>query len=316
MKKYIGKRIMISLVTLLIIILVLFMLLQLMPGSPFNDEKLTADQIAMMSKKYGLDKPLIVQFFTYVKNLLQGDFGVSYVISKDTSISVLLKNRVPVSFGIGLEAVSFGAVVGLILGILAALKKNSWLDTICTVISVLGVSLPSYVFAQPVLFKGADRHEMDKAQWLPLLFDGKKFFASSIMPMLALSMFTVATVARFTRTSLLEVLDSDYMLLAESKGITGRPLLVRHALRNALIPIITVLAPLVVDLMIGSLVIEKIFSIPGIGSLMIAAIQSNDYNVTISLAFIYSVMYIVLMLVVDVLYGIIDPRIRLAKKSD
>ena len=110
--------------------------------------------------------------------------------------------------------------------------------------------------------------------------------------------------------------DDDYMLLAESKGITGRPLLVRHALRNALIPIITVLAPLVVDLMIGSLVIEKIFSIPGIGSLMIAAIQSNDYNVTISLAFIYSVMYIVLMLVVDVLYGIIDPRIRLAKKSD
>ena len=136
------------------------------------------------------------------------------------------------------------------------------------------------------------------------------------MPIFAPSMFTVATVARFTRTSLLEVLDSDYMLLAESKGITGRPLLVRHALRNALIPIITVLAPLVVDLMIGSLVIEKIFSIPGIGSLMIAAIQSNDYNVTISLAFIYSVMYIVLMLVVDVLYGIIDPRIRLAKKSD
>ena len=300
MKKYIGKRIMISLVTLLIIILVLFMLLQLMPGSPFNDEKLTADQIAMMSKKYGLDKPLIVQFFTYVKNLLQGDFGVSYVISKDTSISVLLKNRVPVSFGIGLEAVSFGAVVGLILGILAALKKNSWLDTICTVISVLGVSLPSYVFALVMAyFIGY------KAQWLPLLFDGKKFFASSLMPMLALSMFTVATVARFTRTS-----------LAESKGITGRPLLVRHALRNALIPIITVLAPLVVDLMIGSLVIEKIFSIPGIGSLMIAAIQSNDYNVTISLAFIYSVMYIVLMLVVDVLYGIIDPRIRLAKKSD
>lgn len=216
MKKYIGKRIMISLVTLLIIILVLFMLLQLMPGSPFNDEKLTADQIAMMSKKYGLDKPLIVQFFTYVKNLLQGDFGVSYVISKDTSISVLLKNRVPVSFGIGLEAVSFGAVVGLILGILAALKKNSWLDTICTVISVLGVSLPSYVFALVMAyFIGY------KAQWLPLLFDGKKFFASSIMPMLALSMFTVATVARFTRTSLLEVLDSDYMLLAESKGITS-----------------------------------------------------------------------------------------------
>lgn len=311
MKKYIGKRIMISLVTLLIIILVLFMLLQLMPGSPFNDEKLTADQIAMMSKKYGLDKPLIVQFFTYVKNLLQGDFGVSYVISKDTSISVLLKNRVPVSFGIGLEAVSFGAVVGLILGILAALKKNSWLDTICTVISVLGVSLPSYVFALVMAyFIGY------KAQWLPLLFDGKKFFASSIMPMLALSMFTVATVARFTRTSLLEVLDSDYMLLAESKGITGRPLLVRHALRNALIPIITVLAPLVVDLMIGSLGYREDLLDSGHRKFndcsdSVQRLQRDDF------AGIYlRVMYIVLMLVVDVLYGIIDPRIRLAKKSD
>ncbi len=311
MKKYIGKRIAISLVTLLIIILVLFLLLQFMPGSPFNDEKLTPEQIAIMSQKYGLDKPVIIRFFMYVKNLCQGDFGVSYVIAKDTPITILLKNRVPISFGIGLEAVTFGAVIGLILGILAALRHNSWLDTLCTVISVLGVSLPSYVFAIALAyFVGY------KAQWLPLLYDGKQYFASSIMPMIALSMFTVATVARFTRTSLLEVLDSDYMLLAESKGITGRTLLTRHAMRNALIPIITVLAPLIVDLMIGSLVIEKIFSIPGIGSLMVSAIQSNDYNVTIALAFIYSVMYIVLMLTVDILYGIIDPRIRLTKKAD
>ena len=169
----------------------------------------------MMSKKYGLDKPLIVQFFTYVKNLLQGDFGVSYVISKDTSISVLLKNRVPVSFGIGLEAVSFGAVVGLILGILAALKKNSWLDTICTVISSSGRQPSVLCFALVMAyFIGY------KAQWLPLLFDGKKFFASSIMPMLALSMFTVATVARFTREPPFWRCWTDYMLLAESKGIT------------------------------------------------------------------------------------------------
>ena len=311
MKKYIGKRILISLFTLLIIILVLFLLLQLMPGSPFNDEKLSPEQIARMQEKYGLDQPVIIQFLTYVKNLCVGDFGVSYVISKDTPISVLLKTRVPVSFGIGLEAVTFGAIVGLILGILAALKHNSWWDTLCTVVPVIGVSLPSYVFALGLAyFVGF------KAQWLPLLYDADEFFASSIMPMLALSMFTVATVARFTRTSLLEVLDSDYMLLAESKGITGRTLITRHALRNALIPIVTVLAPLIVDLMIGSLVIEKIFSIPGIGSLMTSAIQSNDYNVTISLAFIYSVMYIVLMLTVDILYGIIDPRIRLTKKAD
>lgn len=311
MKKYIGKRLAISLVTLLIVIFVLFLLLQFMPGSPFNDERLSQEQIALMSEKYGLDQPITVQFFRYVKNLCRGDFGVSYVISKDTSISVLLKNRVPISFGIGGEAVAFGAVIGLILGILAAFKHNSWWDTLCTFISVIGVSLPSYVFALALAyFVGF------KAQWLPLLYDTKQFFASSIMPMIALSMFTVATVARFTRTSLLEVLDSEYMLLAESKGITGPTLMLRHAMRNALIPIVTVLAPLVVDLMIGSLVIEKIFSIPGIGSLMVTAIQSNDYNVTITLAFIYSVMYIALMLIVDIVYGIIDPRIRLAGKAD
>ena len=308
MKKYIGKRIMISLVTLLIIILVLFMLLQLMPGSPFNDEKLTADQIAMMSKKYGLDKPLIVQFFTYVKNLLQGDFGVSYVISKDTSISVLLKNRVPVSFGIGLEAVSFGAVVGLILGILAALKKNSWLDTICTVISVLGVSLPSYVFALVMAyFIGY------KAQWLPLLFDGKKFFASSIMPMLALSMFTVATVARFTRTSLLEVLDSDYMLLAESKGITGRPLLVRHALRNALIPIITLVIGWFIGIFSGSIMIENIFGLNGMGRIYINALSNKDFEVVLLLQMFYVAVGLIGNLIIDIAYGLADPRIRVNK---
>ncbi len=154
---------------------------------------------------------------------------------------------------------------------------------------------------------------IDHCGRLPLLYKTEQPFLSSIMPMIALSMFSIATIARFTRSEMLEVLDSDYMLLAESKGITGPKLILRHALRNALVPIITVLAPLIVDLMVGSLVIEKIFSIPGIGSLMVTAIQSNDYNVTISIAFIYSAMYIIMMLVVDVLYGIIDPRIRLAK---
>lgn len=311
MKKYLGKRILLSLVTLLIIILVLFLLLQFMPGSPFNDEKLTQNQIAAMSEKYGLDKPVIVQFFNYVRNLFKGDFGLSYAIAPNTSISILLKSRVPISFGIGTEAVAFGTILGLLLGILAALRHNSFWDTICTGISVLGVSLPSYVFGLGLAyFIGF------KAKWLPLLYNSASYFLSSIMPMIALSMFTVAMVARFTRSSLLEVLDSDYLLLAESKGITGPRLIIHHALRNALIPIITVLAPLVVDLMVGSLVIEKIFSIPGIGSLMVTAIQSNDYNVTISLAFIYSALYVLLMLIVDVLYGIIDPRIRLASKAE
>ena len=149
-----------------------------------------------------------------------------------------------------------------------------------------------------------------------MLFSQNDIMGSRVLPSVSLSMFTMASIARFTRSEMLEVLGSDYMLLAESKGISGAALILKHALRNALIPIITVLAPLIVDLMTGSLVVEKIFAIPGVGSLLVNAIQSNDYNVVIALSFIYSAMYIGIMLVVDILYGIIDPRIRLAKKVD
>ena len=145
-----------------------------------------------------------------------------------------------------------------------------------------------------------------------MLFSQNDIMGSSVLPSVSLSMFTMASIARFTRSEMMEVLGSDYMLLAESKGISGSALIFKHALRNALIPIITVLAPLIVDLMTGSLVVEKIFAIPGVGSLRVTAIQSNDYNVVLALAFLYSAM----MLVVDILYGIIDPRIRLAKKGD
>ena len=308
MKKYLLKRIAISIMTLLVILLVLFLMLEYMPGSPFNDEKLTADQLALLNQKYGLDKPVLIRFFNYIKNMLTGDFGVSYTISKNTPISTLLQTRLPISLRVGGQAVLLGTVVGLVLGVVAAIKHNTIWDTITTIISVLGVSLPSYVFAL-----GLSYYLGFKVTLFPLLYSAEAAFKSSVLPTIALCMFTIATIARFTRTEMLEVLGSDYMQLAESKGINGIRLLTKHALRNALIPIITVLAPLVVGLMTGSLVIEKIFSIPGIGSLLVTAIQSNDYNVIVSLAFIYSAMYIGIMLIVDILYGVVDPRIRLAK---
>ncbi len=310
MYKYAFNRVLISLFTLLCITLILFSLLQLMPGSPFNDEKITDEQRIVLNEKYGLDKPVYVQFFNYVKNMTRGDFGVSYNISKNTPISQLIETRLPISIRVGGMAVSAGAFVGLILGIIAALKHNTIVDTICTAISVLGVSVPSYVFALALSYTLGF-----KLSIFPMLYSSKAELMSSIMPSIALGMFTMASIARFTRTEMLEVLSSDYMLLAESKGISGAPLIIRHALRNALIPIVTVLAPLIVDLMTGSLVVEKIFSIPGVGSLLVTAIQSNDYNVVISLSFIYSAMYIGIMLVVDLLYGVIDPRIRLSKEG-
>lgn len=261
--------------------------------------------------KYGLDQPLFTQFFRYVKNMLQGDFGVSYNISKNTPISQLIQTRLPISIRIGGCAVLIGSALGLILGVIAAIKHDTVWDSLATVISVIGVSVPSYVFALALSYTLGF-----KMEWFPMLYNAKKAMSSSVLPSLALSMFTMASIARFTRSEMMEVLGSDYMLLAESKGISGPALIFRHALRNAMIPIITVLAPLIVDLMTGSLVVEKIFAIPGVGSLLVNAIQSNDYNVVISLSFIYSAMYILIMLAVDILYGIIDPRIRLAKKGD
>ena len=310
MKKYILKRILTSLFTLLAILLVLFILMKLMPGSPFNDEKLTDDMRAALYAKYGLDQPVIVKLFKYVTGMLRGDLGVSYNISKNTPISQLIQTRLPISIQIGGMAVLLGAVVGLVLGIIAALKRDTIWDTLATIISVIGVSVPSYVFALGLSYCFGFR-----LRWFPMLFSANDITGSSVLPSISLSMFTMASIARFTRSEMLEVLDSDYMLLAESKGISGPALIFRHALRNALIPIITVLAPLIVDLMTGSLVVEKIFAIPGVGSLLVNAIQSNDYNVVISLSFIYSAMYIGIMLVVDILYGVIDPRIRLSKEG-
>lgn len=310
MRRYIIKRLLISIGTIFVVILLLFILLQLMPGSPFNDEKLNVDQRAALYEKYGLDQPLIIQFFKYVGNMLRGDFGVSYTISKNTPITQLLQTRLPISLSIGGEAVLLGAVIGLILGIVAAIWHGTVWDTIATIVSVIGVSVPSYVFALALAYVFGYQ-----LNWFPLLYDMKIPLQSSVLPSIALCMFTIASIARFTRSEMLEVLGSDYILLAESKGVYGPKLIVRHVLRNALIPIVTVLAPLIVGLMTGSLVVEKIFSIPGIGSLLVTAIQSNDYNVIIVLSFIYSAMYIGIMLVVDILYGIIDPRIRLSKEG-
>ena len=226
----------------------------------------------MLNAKYGLDQPVYVQFGKYVSNMVQGDFGVSYNISKNTPISQLIQTRLPVSIRIGGMAVGLGAIVGLIFGVIAALNHNTFWDTLCTAVSVLGVSVPSYVFALALSYTFGFR-----LSWLPMLYSSKAEFASSVMPSIALGMFTMASIARFTRTEMLEVLGSDYMLLAESKGITA----------------------------IGT----------GTDRAAVTAIQSNDYNVVISLSFIYSAMYIGIMLVVDLLYGLIDPRIRITKEG-
>ena len=310
MFKYVLKRVLISVLTVLIILAVLFTMLHSMPGSPFNDEKITAVQRANLEAKYGLDKPLPVQFVNYLKAMLSGDFGVSYVIQKNMPIASLLRARIMVSIRIGVQAVALGTLIGLLMGIVAAMKRNSFLDTFATVVSVIGVAFPSCVC--PIAMSFFIGFPLG---WLPLLYSTADAARSTVMPTISLSMFSMATVARFARTEMVEVMGSDYMLLADSKGISSFRLLGVHGLRNALIPIVTVLAPLTVELMTGSLVVEQIFAIPGIGSLLVSAIQFNDYNVVLAVVFVYSIMFISVMLIVDILYGVIDPRIRLAKED-
>jgi len=310
MSKYIIKRVLISILTLLAIVFVLFLMLDFMPGSPFNDEKLSEAQKVLLYAKYGLDQPFFIRFLKYAGAICKGDLGFSYVLNKNKAVTEMLKGPLGVSIRVGAMGMLLGTVLGLLLGIAAALRHNTWIDTLCSVVSILGVSVPSYVFALLLAyFVGF------KLGWIPILYSSKNVAKSFIGPMLALAMSPMANVSRFTRSEMIDVLGSDYILLVQSKGVRQKDLIFKHALRNTLIPIITIMGPILVHLLTGSMVVEKVFGVPGIGTMMVTAIQSNDYNVTIACAFVYSAMYIVMMLIIDILYGIIDPRIRVAKEG-
>ena len=312
MKKYILKRIGLALATLLLIIFVLFVLVRIMPGNPFPSERMSAEQIANKRAEMGLDDPILVQFGRYMMGLLHGDFGKGTSLYYGAPIKTVIATCISNSFRIGGLAIVMGTVVGLLLGITAALNKGRFLDHFCTVFSILGVCVPGYVF---LIF--LQYYFSYKISIFPYFFDSSRFLYSSILPAISLSLFTMSTVARFTRNEMVEVMDSDYVHLAESKGMYGAKLVTRHILRNALIPIVTVLAPLVVDLLTGALVIEKIYGINGIGKLMVDAIAGEgvDYNYVLALGILYSALYIGIMLVVDILYGVLDPRIRVSAKE-
>lgn len=308
--KYIGKRLLISVVTLFVILVVLFLIVKLLPGSPINNERLSEAQRAAIEARYGLDQPILTQFVNYVKNMLTGDFGVSYNMYKDMPVSSLVGSAAKISFLYGLSAVVIGGILGTLLGVFAALHKNTIWDTLATVISVIGVSVPSFVFAMVILILFAS-----KLHIFPTQYSSMNPIGSSIMPVMALSVGVIANVARFTRTEMVSVMNSEYMTLAEAKGLDSKTLIFKHALRNALIPVVTILGPILVNLMTGTMVVEKICGVPGLGKLLINSILSNDVNIILACSFLYAAMYIVMMLIIDVSYGIIDPRIRLGKED-
>ena len=306
MKKYVLKRLLIAVVTLFLITLILFVMEKAMPGSPFNDEKMSHAQVAALYRKYGLDGPIWLQFFNYLKNMITGDFGVSYTVQVNTPVTTMIFQHFKISLQIGLQATILGSIIGFFMGVLAAVKKGTIWDNLMTGISVLGISLPNFVVALIISLIFSY-----KLMVLPGTYQQTQPFVSSILPTIALSTFTMASIERYVRNDMITILDSDYYRLADSKGIKKYQLIMHHVIRNTLISVITVLAPLMIDLIAGSMVIEKAFAIPGLGTLYISAIQANDYNVVLGITFFYAVLFIGIMLVVDILYGLIDPRIRL-----
>ncbi|EOK88622.1 oligopeptide ABC transporter, membrane protein [Enterococcus faecium EnGen0150] len=306
--KYVLKRVFFMIITLWLIATITFFLMQLLPGTPYtNQERLSPETIEMLNKQVGLDKPVIVQYGIYLSNLLQGDFGISFQF-KNQPVAHLLAGRIGPSLQLGLQAIIFGTVLGTILGTISAMKQNTLADTSSTLVAILGRSIPNFVFAVLLQYIFAI-----KLQVLPIAkWDG---FVYTILPTIALAMSPLADSARFIRTEMVEVLHSDYVELAKAKGLSRWEIAFKHGLRNSLIPLMTLLGPLAVALMTGSLVVENIFAIPGIGEQFVKSITTNDYPTIMAVTILYSFMLIFVILIVDLLYGLVDPRIRVSEGS-
>lgn len=304
MLKYILKRIASSIVTLWVVITITFFLMHAIPGDPFTNEKAISPEImANLKHKYGLDQPLIVQYGRYLGNLVQGDLGIS-IKYKNRSVNDMISEGFPVSAHLGLWSAALGISLGLLLGIIASLNHKGFWDYFVIFVAISGVSIPNFVFA--AIFQYAFGVKLG---WFPVARWGTPMHV--ILPALALGLRVVAFQARMMRTSMLDVLSQDYIKTAKSKGLNKRQITWRHAIRNAILPVVTILGPLLAGLLTGTFVIEKIFAIPGLGKFYIQSIQQNDYTVILGTTAFYSTVLIILVFLVDIAYGFVDPRIRI-----
>jgi oligopeptide transport system permease protein len=305
MLKYTLKRLVNALVVLFIVATATWFLMQFLPGTPIrNALKLTPEQRAQVEAQYNLDDPLPVQYALYMADMVRGDLGNSYLYGGRPVTSIILE-RLPVSAFLGTQAIVIGLVVGLLLGIISALKQNSIWDSGAAFLAVLGVSIPDFVLAPLAQY------------WLGLKLGifPIAFFESwwhSVLPSMVLSTSIAAVVATFTRTEMLEVLGQDYVTLARSKGLSRVAVVVRHVLRNSMIPIVTIMVPLTAALITGTLIVETVFSVPGIGEQFVRSIFDKDFPVIMGTTMLFAVFFVASYLIQDILYGIIDPRIRVA----
>lgn len=305
---YIIKRIFNAFIVLWIVITITFFLMHAIPGGPFTAEKsLPPYVLHSIEERYKLNDPLYKQYGDYLCNLVQGDMGPSFKYP-GRSVNDIIKDGFPVSFKLGIEAILIAIIIGIPAGILAGVKKDKWQDRAVNFFTTLGVAVPSFVVAALLIYVLSTKlHLLPAAMW-----NGWQY---EIMPALALSGMPMSFIARLTRSSMLDILSQDYIKTARAKGLSWSKVLIKHALPNSLIPVVTYLGPMTASILTGSFVIETIFAIPGLGQYFVTSIYNRDYTVILGVTIFYSVIVIVLNMVVDLLYPLLDPRIKIGEEK-
>ncbi|MFR2458901.1 MAG: ABC transporter permease [Christensenellales bacterium] len=304
MLRYAMRRLITSLLTLLLVIVLTFFLMQIVPGGPFLGENVNPEVTQKLLEKYGYDQPIMVQFGNYIRGLFQGDMGVSMVVKSGDPVTGVIADHFPVSCKLGLIALALAVFIGIPLGVFAAMKHNSIFDRVFIFMASLFVSVPSFIMTIALM--------LIFGVWLSILpIAYLSDWTSYIMPVFGMAIYPMFNLARLTRTTMLDVTGQDYIKTARAKGLSTFKIMFKHALRNALIPVVTSMGPMIAGILTGSFVVEKVFAINGIGKYFISSITSRDYPLIMGTTIFFAVLLIACNYVVDLLYGIIDPRIKM-----
>lgn len=308
MYKYYIKRFLTALLTLFIIATLTFFMMKAMPGGPFARERPIAPEIiAQLEEKYNLDDPLFKQYVDYMKGVIQFDFGYSFrELGVNVTEQILVK--FPVSLRLGVYATIVVIIIGIPIGILSALKQNTWIDHLAMFIATIGVTIPGFVIA--VVYVSVVAGQLG---WVEAF--GLDKWSSYIGPIIALAAYSLSFVSRLTRSSMLEVLRQDYIRTARANGLSKTRVLYKHALKNAVIPVVTYLGPMFAAIITGSFVVERVFAIGGLGKYYVESVGNRDYTMIMGVTMFYAIIYIVMILLVDIAYTWIDPRIKLGKDT-
>ena len=311
MLQYILKRLGMMLLTLFVIVTLAFFVIRWMPGSPFDDPDYSPDLVRMLEEKYRLHDPIPVQYAAFLKNIVtEGFWGVSFKIEPMVPVWEVIRERIPVTLGLNFLSLLLSFPLGLAAGMLAALHRSKLPDYLISLLVILFISVPSFVIASVLqYFLGYQTHAF------PIIYQSLGSFRerlhSLVLPVLALTFYPVATLCRYLRGELLETFSADFLLLARAKGLRKGRILLHHAFPNSLIPLMPVIVPMFTGILSGSLVVERIFGIPGVGGLVTQSIQAGDHFLTIAVLFFYALINLMTVLITDLSYGFIDPRIRL-----